>query len=240
MHRQENEIMRTHHLSMWLATIAFILTGITAKPLRATETDFRTPPSTYALEVHISRDGKTLASPRITVLNGIAAQMRLVDPAYREGGLRVEILTTPAARTASGASSIDIQAIVMEQIAGAWVVAGEPSVRAEENQPATLAIDGNAGRLEIQVRASPGHDPRGIEAMTRICPPLNREMETRAATTLKSDQHCPQLPCPGNGKDNCCTAPRTDGSGRSMTCCGAITCCEGVCGACCSPMDNAL
>ena len=192
-----------------------------------------TAPNVYVLELTVGRDGKQLATPKMTVLFGKPARINLINRNTPEGNLCIQVLANPGTKTSKGVATVQLQAVVLEHIAGAWVVIAEPSIKAVEGQPASMQLNSGAGTIQLSFKAVPTFSAKVAAATPSTCPALDAPIATQSTGIP-----CDSLPCPGGGDKNCCSAACSDDSGRTMTCCGAIECCDGVCGACCSPPGN--
>lgn len=183
-------------------------------------------PNVVVVEMEISRGGEVLASPKMTVLFGKPARYTFVRSDDQEGSIRVQVLATKAAPLANGVATVKVETMVLEQIAGAWVVAGEPSMRVAEGKPGDMSIVGNLGQIDISLKATPKFSEKVVSFNPKVCGPIDGPVRAFGGTC----PHCPQLPCPGC--EDCCSYVCPDGSGQGR-CCGAIECCD--CGGCCSP-----
>ncbi|HZH44241.1 MAG TPA: hypothetical protein VEY50_09190 [Lysobacter sp.] len=223
--------MRWNHIkeiarSAVLGCALVFVGGIQATQPAAAAASSRQQANTYQVELAIVRDGKVIATPKVTVLFGKPARVTLTEKAG-DGSLRVQVTASPAGKLANGTKVVQFNAVVVERIAGAWVILAEPSMKVAESQAGSTTLESPLGSLRIDVRATEKYVAGAESKNLRQCGALTAD----EPTTLSDN--CPSLPCPG--KENCCSAPCSDGSGRTMTCCGAIECCDDICGACCSP-----
>lgn len=195
-------------------------------------------PNVYELEIEISRGSKLVATPKMTVSFGKSAQMTLVESAG-DGSLRIQVTATPAGKTSAGVATVNLRAQVLEELSGAWVVVGEPAIRAAEGRSAAMEVQGGVGALQLRMKASPKFSAKAGDIVLKQCGAIDAPLDRQTVSGVGDPPHCPSLPCPG-GCTDCCTTGCTDGSGRELRCCGAIECCDGVCGACCSPPGGGL
>lgn len=185
------------------------------------------------VELEIVRSGTILATPAFTAISGSPVRLVLSGGEAGEGGLRIEAVAEPAAPSSRGRPTTRLRFQLFEEVAGAWVLAGQPEMRVEDGNAATVEVSGGLGSWSLNVVARSRFDATADRMAVKPCP----DAEIIASGPVERlDGACPQcdsLPCP-MCKD-CCQADCTDGSGRTLRCCGAIECCDGVCGACCSP-----
>lgn len=217
---------------------ATALLGVVFSSAAQSQQKISQKPNVYQLEMELSRSGNVIARPKMTVLFGKPARMTIIEKDGQDGSLRIQVTAMPADRTAAGIATVNLQAQVLEEMAGAWVVVGEPAVRAAEGQGASLQVQGGIGALQITIKATPMFNQKAVGGVVKQCGALDAPL-VRQIAGGPGDPNCPSLPCPGGCMD-CCSVPCSDGSGRDLTCCGAIECCEGICGACCSPPGGGL
>jgi len=158
----------------------------------------------YKLEMQLTRDSEIVAKPKITVAFGKPARINLIGTSD-DGSIRIQVIATPGKPTANGVATLEFRAIMLERIAGAWVVVAEPSVRAAESKATSLKVDSGAGAMELAFVATPVYAEKAESAQATSCPPLNAPPQRIEA------QVCDSLPCPDD-KKSCCSAACTDGS----------------------------
>lgn len=138
----------------------------------------------------------------------------------------VEILPGHVAELRLGSPSLDGMTIFLGSTGVQWTPDGIPYVNVEiwtelegastERLNATsigLAL-GQEGSMSI--RNAKG-EALNVTAVATVRPLL----ESEALSSIS--------------RRNCCSAPCPNRPASTMTCCGAIRCCEAVCGTCCSP-----
>lgn len=178
----------------------------------------------YQVEMMVMRGGKTLAAPKATVVFGRPVTITQSRKGTAEGNFRIQFTASPGAISPKG-PTVNVSAVVLEQIAGAWVVVSESSVRALDGKSVSVAMSGELG-IELELKATSKFDRRALNLSSSECP-----LDAPVQTFMDSCPQCDSLPCP-QCKD-CCSASCEDGSGMQLRCCGGVECCG--CGTCCSP-----
>lgn len=180
----------------------------------------------YELEFELVRDGKVIIKPKMTVLPGKPAQIRIGDRNAKDGNMRLQVTVSPdKTRNRVDVNRIDLT--ILEQVDGAWVVVAEPSMSAINGKSAAMEFPGQFGRYVIRGTATSVQDAKEAAKKVSQCEVL--DAPTASASSMCP--HCPALPC--DQCPNCCESPCADGSGQTMSCCGATSCC--ACGTCCEP-----
>ncbi|WP_240097466.1 hypothetical protein [Thermomonas flagellata] len=183
----------------------------------------RESPNVYRLDIAVEKGGARVATPKFTVAFGSPAVVVIADAKKNSGAYRIQATAAPGGKGPAGKGTVRIDMVVMEQISGAWVILGEPSLVAYEGQPASMELSGPGGGFRVSATATPEFDREATSVKTGACQALTVPVATNAP-----------LPIVGIRQgSNCCTTGCADGSGLTMTCCGAMECC--ACGSCCRP-----
>ena len=185
-------------------------------------------PNVYDIKIELANDGKIIASPLVQVLHGKPARVTIGDPKNPDGAIRIQALAQPGSKTKNGEPAIDISVIVLEQMAGAWVILGEPRMRVAKGKVASVSV-GAVGGMTLSVTVTPKYSERAAKITPKVCGAIDEPLSA-AGLTGRNCPNCPSLPCPDC--PNCCSSPCADGPGN-LTCCGGTSCCG--CGTCCDP-----
>lgn len=163
----------------------------------------------YDVNIAISKDGVLLARPYFLVESGRLARITLNTE--QEGPL--EISFSAEDYIADGAvrpNAVAFAAEISTVREGLATVLAAPSAAIFYNQPATISTNG----LDISVEVRMGNS--SLAGKTLDCNPDSSIAKSSA-------------------QSSCCSAACVDG--RTMTCCNVISCCDPICGACCSPVE---
>lgn len=188
------------------------------------------------LDVLVVRDDQEVARVNMIVAFGVPAQARISNASGMDANFRIEAVANPVSkRTATATDShILVNMVVLEQIAGAWVVLAEPSLRLVDGTTASLAIDDandvdSSDRLALSVTATSMFDARAIDSVRE-----NYDCRSLYASDAAIAPLLANSILRSGGEDGvkaCCSAGCSDGTGRTLTCCGAVSCC--ACDSCC-------
>jgi len=180
----------------------------------------------YKLNIAIQKAGETVANPKFTVAFGKPAQATMSKAGQEDGLYRVQATALPAEPAADGRKTLRLDLVVMEQVAGAWVILGEPSMVLYDGTTGSVDVSGAAGAFKVEATATSEFNLRAVDFAGGSCPALDAPVARIAKTSgsvIKGIRVDP----------DCCSTGCADGSGQTMTCCGAIECC--ACGSCCRP-----
>lgn len=183
-------------------------------------------PNAYKLDISIEKAGAQVANPKFTVVFGSPAVVTVTNPQQKDGAYRIQATATPSAKTVSGKGTVRIDMVVLEQISGAWVILGEPSVVAYEGTLSSVEVAGAVGGFKVNAKATPEFNQKAVNFKGETCPALTAPMAKNSTGPIVSIRH---------GGTGCCSVGCSDGSGHTMNCCGAIECC--ACGVCCRPPE---
>lgn len=202
--------------------MCLVLLG-SASPLLAANAS--AAPNAYKLDISIEKAGSQRANPKFTVVFGSPAVVTVTGPEQADGAYRIQATATPGAKTASGKGTVRIDLVVLEQIGGAWVILGEPSVVAYEGVQSSVEVAGAVGGFKLNATATPEFNAKAVNFKGESCPVLTAPLAKKAPGPIMSIRP----------DKSCCSVGCGDGSGHTMTCCGAVECC--ACGACCRPPE---
>ncbi len=177
----------------------------------------------YKLDISVEKSGAQVANPKFAVVFGKAAVATVTSPTTQDGFYRVQATASPGEKAPNGKGTVRVDMVVLEQVAGAWVILGEPSVLGYDGQEAAVDISGAAGSFTVKVRATPEFNQKAVNFKGQSCPALTAPLAKNSSGPIIAI---------GPGRD-CCSVGCNDGSGRTLNCCGAIECC--ACGSCCRP-----
>lgn len=180
----------------------------------------------FKLDIAIQKNGATVANPKFTVVFGKPAQATMSKPGQENDIYRVQATALPAQPLPDGRKTVRLDLVVMERVEGAWVILGEPSMVLYDGKAGSLDVSGPAGAFKVQATATSEFNLKAVGFNGGACPALDAPVARVAKTSGSVIQGIRVDP-------NCCSAGCADGSGQTMTCCGAIECC--ACGSCCSP-----
>lgn len=185
--------------------------------------------NSYKLDVTIKKGGVAIVNPKISVAFGKPAQITMSKQGVGDENYRIQVTAQPGEPAGNGKKTVRLDFIVLEQVSGAWVVLGEPSMVAYDGQQASVDVNGPAGAFSVSATATSGFDDRAASLKSDSCPTLEAPLVKRPEKSGGIIMGIHQDP-------DCCSAGCTDGSGWTMTCCGAIECC--ACGTCCRPRSS--
>lgn len=180
-------------------------------------------PNAYRLDISVEKGGERVANPKFTVAFGSPAVVTITDARKSSGAYRIQATAVPGGKGSAGKGTVRIDLVVLEQVSGAWVILGEPSLLAYDGQPASIEVSGAAGAFRVSAKATPEFNQAATAFKGGSCPALAAPMANNAPLPIVGIRH----------DANCCSTGCAEGSGQTMTCCGAIECC--VCGSCCRP-----
>lgn len=174
----------------------------------------------YSIQAVVSVDGQEIMHPTAIVL---ADNPVTITDAGPKRQFRLQYTVTPG----EDASIAIVHISFFDRSPSGWTLRSQPSMGVRLGQQASIVAPYDVGgianshvTISIQVANEPerelltmfhGHIPN-----SSICP-----VETQKPQTGRVIAYDPPTP----GKGACCSKPCTDGSGNTMTCCGAITCC---------------
>lgn len=180
----------------------------------------------YKLDIAIQKGGRTVANPKFTVVFGKPAQVTMSKAGTDDGLYRVQATALPAEPMPDGRKTVRVDLVVLEQVSGAWVVLGEPSMVLYDGRAGVVDVAGGAGAFKVEATATSEFNPRAVGFQGASCPALDAPVPRTAkasGSVIKGIRVDP----------DCCSVGCSNGSGQTMTCCGAIECC--ACGSCCRP-----
>lgn len=184
-------------------------------------------PNIYETRIELERAGKVLSKATIGAYVGRPAQVTQGDSANPEGALRMQVEVTPNESNAAR-PMVDVKVTILEQVAGAWVILGEPTMRVLTTRPAEMSAVG-VGGTTFRIKVTPRYSERAAKVAPTSCGAIDRPLGA-PNLTANNCPNCPQLPC--DGCPNCCRVPCASGPGN-LTCCGGSQCC--ACDTCCDP-----
>lgn len=228
--------MRRVMKSAWLQSFLFVVcSAFTATVLGQSSITPKAPiqlHNLYELKIEISRDGKVVATPSMKVVPGRLAQMTIGDWDNIDSALRIQVTAADGVTTARGEATADVNLLLLENVAGAWVIVGEPRLQLLHARQGSVEVSGT-GSYVVKVTATPAYNPKVDISKIQACGaaglPLIAPTDGLTLSGGRPCPNCPQTPC--DACPNCCSSPCTDGSGSTLTCCGAVSCC--ACGTCC-------
>ncbi len=178
----------------------------------------------YSVEAKVAVDGRVVMAPQAVVASGHMAQFELLGAAE---AYRLQIVINRAGDSASNRALVNVN--LLDKSAGNWVLRTSPSLVVNLGQPASMQMPyDNAEHAPHTVDLSVVVDHPSSELMARLL--ASNGGKTAACPANSGTAVNPLASTPG--QPQCCHDTCADGSGRTMTCCGAVSCC--VCGVCCS------
>jgi hypothetical protein len=180
----------------------------------------------YSIEARLAVDGRVIMAPKAVVVSGHMAQVELlgVTEAYR-----LQIVISPAIDPASDHAQVNLD--LLDKSAGNWVLRTAPSLVVKLGQTASM-----------QMPYDHAEDaPHTVDLSIKVDRPSARLLDKLLAGNAGKLASCPArsgslaspiATPPTPGQPQYCHETCTDGSGQTMTCCGAVSCC--ACGSCCS------
>lgn len=150
------------------------------------------------------------------------------------GSIRLDYTITGLSIDETGAPVVTLDAIAFNRNGTErWSLAKEMKIMLFVGKNASSKISsgigvGTALHVKIDVLTEDVVRARfgGVIPESKACP-------DESAVGPQTKSYCPEWPCVNFGEEKCCSKPCSDGSGGSMSCCGAVHCC--ACGACCRP-----
>ena len=133
----------------FLLPVAVALVPIVANGARAAEP----AANAYRLDIAVQKDGRTVAHPKFTVAFGKPARTTMSKPG--EGDLyEVRATASPAEPAHDGRKTVRLDLVVLEQVDGAWVVLGEPSMVLYDGKTGSVDVSGAAGGFKVEATAT--------------------------------------------------------------------------------------
>lgn len=176
----------------------------------------------YSVEAKVAVDGRVVMAPHMVVVSGRMAQVELQGAAE---AYRLQIVVDRPGDAASNRAQVNIN--LLDKSAGNWVLRASPFLVVNLGQPASMQMPYD----------NAGHAPHTVDLSVLVVYPSSELMTGLLASGRTAA-------CPANSgtainplastpwQPQCCHDTCADGSGRTMTCCGARSCCG--CGVCCS------
>jgi len=207
--------------------IAFALIAITVGAVSAAPNGDHAN-NAYQVKMKVTKDGKLVESPNLLLAIGKPARMWFTGKDGKNQGLRIQIVANPAPPTDSGQATVQVDMQVHESVDGAWVLLSEPSLRVADATPASMSVDTTFGKLQIDLTVTGTYSSKAVGFVPHACPddPPAVASSNPQIASVNPQINCPHPPC-------CCRGTCSDG--RHFVCCGGISCCDPVCGVCCSP-----
>lgn len=205
----------------------------------------------YQVEMSVSRDGTIISKPRALVSSGTEANLISEDPVDSSRNYRLVIKVQPSAFVSDAKrEAIDIKAIFYEQVAGEFVLRGEPSATVYVGDQAKLTLSNSvaartAPTYELTITATRASTEKlgAIQACPGVGLPLlgvlNDSGQKVSCPVVRGFSDIFQAAfgistaqASGAAIQGCCSA--SCGT-QGLNCCNVVWCCENLCGACCSP-----
>lgn len=175
----------------------------------------------YEIQLDVFEDNKIVHSPSAVVEEGKSATITVGDTSI------VLVVTSEGMMNGKPVVSLALDIAMFEdntinELESTSIMA--PTMFLPDTMkygdPATVSIGSNGVAATVR-RVEPSK-------VTSLMNALNRKDECQSASPVTLGDGDASI-----GDDDCCQSSCTDGSGHTLTCCGAIICCD--CGACCSP-----
>lgn len=182
----------------------------------------------YSIQAVVSVDGHEVMHPSAIAL---ADNPVTVTDAGPQRQFRLQYTVTPG----EDALTAIVHISFFDRSPSGWTLRSQPSMGVRLGQQASIVAPYEVGgiadsHVTISVQVTKKSEQELLAMFhgdipdPSICPAATQKLQIGRVITYDP-------PTPGKGA--CCSKPCSDGSGDTMTCCGAITC--RVCGACCSP-----
>ncbi len=180
------------------------------------------PVEVYSASIEIYRGGALVSKPNVVLPAGKMARVEVTNDKDPDKGIRLDLTVSDAGLSKKKVKQTRISAVVHEKVGGAWVLLSEPGIIAPLQAQNSMQVDSPLGKLELR-----------FIIVTKLVPALLISGPQACATASSQPMliagETPSI------RQRCCSAACTNGSGNTLRCCeGSISCCDGVCGACCT------
>ncbi|MFO1506744.1 MAG: hypothetical protein U1F23_06650 [Lysobacterales bacterium] len=204
----------------------------------------------YEVDLSIQRDGVVVSQPHIGLVAGKQVTFT-VNSGQPDSALRGLLTVKPSSAGPNGEESAELDLMFFEQYQGEWVLRSEPDVTTFLGQNASLSIQGEglqrpAPRFDISYMIQRDVSAAASDSSEGGCDQENAIAPSVIGSNVAASSGCPveQSALVGlsgrtltqgvpNEPLGCCSAHCP--GGNSLVCCGATSCCDRVCGNCCSP-----
>ena len=215
-----------------MRTFRTIFTGLAIVLLCSVGAFAQTPGKTsqartyvYDVSFTFKHDGQVIAKPYFVIESGKVADVSVGIGQEGTEPLSIQFSAdeyVPKAQAAATSTkrAVLFSADVSQKKAGKDVVFAKPSASIYLDSPASFTVTGVDGAvIDMEVLVRPGN--MKLAGQTKICG-ANAPAPKFDPTGMVAAQ------------SNCCSAKCTNSS-HTLRCCNVISCCEPICGACCSP-----
>ncbi len=176
----------------------------------------------FQANIQLFKDGRLIASPMIIVEEGRRAEVVIGND---RTGTRLDFTLDKVSVSGEGEPIASFHTQIFEQVDGNWILRAEPSADVYLGTEASISLPfndakkpGQQGMLEVTITAV---SKDALSSDLIGASPV--ECEDEGSSDLLAGVTDPQ--------SSCCSRRCNDGSGNTVTCCGAIRCCG--CGVCC-------
>ncbi|MBU6403645.1 MAG: hypothetical protein KGQ84_02915 [Proteobacteria bacterium] len=185
----------------------------------------KTGDSYYSVAVKLALDGRVIMTPKAVVLSGRMARVELLGATE---AYRLQIVVSPVIDHASDRAQVNLD--LLDKSAGNWVLRTAPTLVLKLGQTASMQVPyDNAENAPHVVDLSVIVDRPSSKLLDKISTSVGKPTSCPAQSgALPNPFATPPTP----GQPQCCHEACADGSGQTMTCCGAVSYC--ACGSCCS------
>lgn len=188
----------------------------------------------YNVSATVSVDGKEVMHPHAIVEANHPARIEVGDTSANS--YRVDLTVTPGEGIHTN-DQAKVEVSFFTKVMGNWTLRSQPSLVVWTGQEASVEgpyHEGTASPRVVKITSTvtPKTEAellktyRGKIPSPRVCPPTNNGSQAAANTSLGQAFTPNLLPA-------CCSVACSDGSGRTLRCCGAVKCSD--CGSSCSP-----
>jgi hypothetical protein len=209
---------------LFVGSISFVLAMTAcANALGQSILDTSQQVEVYSASIEIYRGGTLVSKPNVVLPAGEMARIEVANDKNPDSGIRLDLTVSDAGLNKKKARQARIAAVVHEKVGGAWVLLSEPGIIAPLQTRNSMAVDSPLGKLELR-----------FLIVTKLVPASALSGGPQACATSLSQPLLVGGDVPSI-RQRCCSAACTNGSGNTLRCCeGSISCCDGVCGACCT------
>lgn len=195
---------------------------------------------TYKVSLSVSREGALISRPEVIVEGG-----KKVDLTANLGGSKAYKMIFTVDKSADktfGDDVADVDSQFFETVNEELVLRGAPKMSVRLGSPATFTLASPGLQrnppqfdLSVTVERIAGANPQSGAGCPRSSSPLEIGESSSNSDACHQSSGNSLLALLGvsdanAGDGNCCTVRC---GGGYLTCCGALSCCEGTCGACC-------
>lgn len=160
-------------------------------------------------------DGKVLATPVVELIPGVVGQVTVSTA--EQGPLTILFGTTAVLRTKDGVPYVNLEVSTAKTRDGDQTQLNSTSIGLALEQEGSVEV-ANADESRFRISVVATRRPLLLDeiAKARTC------IEVASSSAEMTGGGCCSVGCPNSPE-------------VTLTCCDVISCCDGVCGACCSP-----